>query len=136
MSPTLSARARVLATYPDGRVELLLDQGTACPGCQCAHVWSAGRRRIVVELDPIHEIEPGSSIDLRVAAADVLETSMWVHGLPWLLLVTGAACGAIIGHGDVATLFAAAFGFLAGLVLLKRRARRYASPKIAVMPNR
>jgi len=135
MSTSFSARARVLATHADGRVELALDEGPACPGCQCARVWVARTRTIIVELDRAIEIVPGSTIDLRITATDLLEASIWLHGLPWLTLLAGAVLGTLAGRGDLVTLIGAAGGFLAGLVLLRCHTQQRTTMQLAIVAN-
>ena len=67
----------------------------------------------------------------------VLQASLLLHGLPWAALLLGAACGALIFHGDSGALVGAVVAVGLAVLLtpaLRRRAERNAIHSLKLIP--
>lgn len=120
MAESLVARAKVLATYADGRlaVEILGSQG--CSGCRCARIAAPGTRVSRLELVSPLPLTVGDEIEITIPAREVLRGALRLHGLPWIAVLVGGAGGHFTGLGDLGCLLGAGAGLAAALVFLSR----------------
>jgi len=119
------ARARVLASYADGRVSLELVRSPECRGCRrgCLGFQAPGRTELTLGRAPY--LHAGKEVLITLPASDVLRGALWLHGGPWAGLIAGAFAGAMTPYGDVGCLVGAAAGLATALLIVNRLHRRW-----------
>jgi positive regulator of sigma E activity len=70
-------------------------------------------------------IPEGTEILVSTPVTDVLRGAVWLHGLPWALLVLGAVLGAAAGFGDFGSLVGSASGLAVSWLLLRLTRHRW-----------
>lgn len=128
MTDCITAKARVLAAPTDERVAVELTGRQACPGCSCGRLALVPERRLAeVTLDVPAQLREGEEILVTLPESAVLRGALWLHGLPLVGLLLGAAVAAAAGSGDLGCFAGAAGGFFGALALLRRRQGRHYS---------
>jgi positive regulator of sigma E activity len=125
MTDSLVARARVIAVHADGRLSLRLSGAQACPGCRCGRLTLAEPAVFDLELAQPVWISAGTEVLVSTPATDVLRGAAWLHGLPWISMVLGAAFGAAAGFGDLGSLLGGVVGVGAALLALRGTRHRW-----------
>lgn len=125
MTDCIAAKARVLAAHADGRLAVELVGQQACPGCRCGRLALApAKHRAEIRLDAPVRFQVGDEVIMTIPAATVIRGALWLHGLPLIGLLTGAAAAAAAGFGDFGCLAGSLTGFGGALLLLSRIQRR------------
>jgi hypothetical protein len=125
MTDSLVARARVLAVHADGGLSLSVDGVESCPGCQCGRWLQSESRRLEMPVAQDLELPPGSELLVVTPVAEVLRGTLWLHGLPWALMVLGGAAAAAAGFGDPGCLLGMTVGLGAALLALRLTRHRW-----------
>ncbi|HEY0664246.1 MAG TPA: SoxR reducing system RseC family protein, partial [Thiobacillaceae bacterium] len=126
---TIETRARVVSTSSGkGWVEASSQQGcAACQSQSSCGVSGLGkffnRNKPPVALACDLAVQPGDSLVLSLAEADLLRAGLLAYLLPALLSVAGAIAATLAGLGDAAAAAAMAAGFAAGLIVARVFAR-------------
>jgi sigma-E factor negative regulatory protein RseC len=125
----IETRARVVSIAP-GKVWIEASSQQGCAACQSQARCGVsglgkflGRNKPPVALACDLAVQPGDSLMLNLAEADLLRAGLLAYLLPALLSVAGAIAVTLAGLGDAAAAAAMAAGFAAGLVIARVFAR-------------
>lgn len=125
----IETRARVVSIAP-GKVWIEASSQQGCAACQSQARCGVsglgkflGRYKPPVALACDLAVQPGDSLVLNLAEADLLRAGLLAYLLPALLSVAGALAATLAGLGDAAAAAAMAASFAAGLVIARVFAR-------------
>lgn len=125
----IETRARVVSIAP-GKVWIEASSQQGCASCQSQARCGVsglgkflGRNKPPVALACDLAVQPGDSLVLNLAEADLLRAGLLAYLLPALLSVAGALAVTLAGLGDAAAAVAMAAGFAAGLGIARVFAR-------------
>jgi positive regulator of sigma E activity len=119
MTTSLVARARVLTVPADGFLSVELLDSRTCAGCRCGRLTAPEKRTVRLDLGPASGLYRGDELTIAMPAGDLLRAALWLHGLPWLGFVVGAAAGGLAMGGDLPSMLGAGLGLAAAFVALR-----------------
>jgi positive regulator of sigma E activity len=123
----MTAAAVVVATRPDGLVDLEFAPPRQCSGCAGSCLWRRLERARLDRLPTSQAFEPGTEVAVILPAKSVLVASLLLYGLPLTAILAGAAAGAAIAGSDAGALIGALAGLavaIAGFGLVRARLER------------
>lgn len=127
----LTADAVVLATRPDGSIDLEFAPSPACSGCAGTCLWKRLQAARLERLRAPSPLAPGTAVTVELPPERLLTASMLVHGLPLAAILTGAAAGSLIAGSDLGTLAGALLALAVAILATGRLKGRLEEATVA-----
>ncbi len=139
----IEERARVIAVE-QGRVWVEAAQQSACGACAAragcgtsvlGKVLGVKPVRVEVDARRVANLQPGEQVRIALDESTLVQGTLWLYGLPLLLLLSGAAFGTFMAprtglHPDFAAVLGAVLGLGLALLFLRRQLRPQALPQV------
>lgn len=127
----LTADAVVLATRPDGSVDLEFAPSPACAGCAGTCLWKRLQAARLERLRAPLALAPGTAVTVELPPQRLLVASLLVHGVPLAAILAGAAAGSLIAGSDSGTLAGALLALGAAIAGTRRLKGRLEAATVA-----
>lgn len=139
----IEEQARVIAVR-DERVWVEAVKQSACGSCSArggcgtsvlGKVLGVKSVRVEVNPDQVRNLKAGDQVWIAIEEADLVQGTLWLYGLPLLLMLAGALLGTLLAaqlgvHADLAAVVAAAIGLGLALLFLRQRLQPRALPRV------
>jgi positive regulator of sigma E activity len=123
----MTAAAVVVASRPDGLVDLEFAPARQCAGCSGSCLWRRLKSARLDRLRVAGALDPGTEVSVTIPARRLLLASLLLYGLPLTAILAGAALGSAIQGSDTGTLVGALTGLavaVAAFGLVRARLER------------
>lgn len=113
--------AAIVTRRDGGRVELELQRGSVCGGCELSQGCGTGalgrllgRRSKPLFIETEQQLEPGDEVLLALSESALVKASLTLYGLPMLGMVMAGLLAVSVGAAEWLVVVAAVSGFYAG----------------------
>jgi positive regulator of sigma E activity len=134
----LTADAVVVASRPDGTVDLEFAPHRGCQGCRGTCLWKRLAAMRLNRLSVDRPFAPGSAVSVTIPAEPVLFGALATYGIPLASILAGAAAGAALSGSDLGSLIgvvAALLLVIASFRLFRPRLERAVLASLRVLPR-
>lgn len=134
----MTADAVVVASRPDGLLDLEFAPIAGCSGCAGTCLWKRLQAARLDRLPAASRLEPGTKVTVALSARRLLLASTLLYGAPLAAILAGAAAGSLLTGSDLGTLTGAAAALaltITGLGALRRRLEQSTLSGLVVTPK-